>query len=125
MTYKLKSREEFNEYLKNVKIIPSEDEFLINKFNSSSLFELYELFVKIKDDFQISPAMQKKLKKHLQTSFPTEVSSCLSFPVNKISNDKIEFILSSALSQSQKIELPYTNDVTHIRKRQEEKQYER
>ena len=44
---------------------------------------------------------------------------------NKISNDKIEFILSSALSQSQKIELPYTNDVTHIRKRQEEKQNER
>lgn len=90
MAYKLKSREEFNEYLKNVKIIPSEDEFLINEFNSSSLFELYELFVKIKDDFQISPAMQKKLKKHLQTSFPPEVSSCLSFPVNASNVQSLE-----------------------------------
>lgn len=90
MSYKIKSREEFNKYLKDVKVIPSGDEMSIDKFNSSSLFELYELFTKIKNDLQISPAMQRKLKKHLQTSFPPEVSSFLSFPVSDSNIQSLE-----------------------------------
>lgn len=66
MPYKIKSREEFNKYLKNVKVLPSGDEILIDEFNSSSLFELYELFMKLKDNIRISPAMQRKLKKHFK-----------------------------------------------------------
>lgn len=90
MPYKIKSREEFNKYLKNVKVLPSGDEILIDEFNSSSLFELYELFMKLKDNIRISPAMQRKLKKHLQLNFPPEVSYCLNFPLNDSNIQSLE-----------------------------------
>ncbi len=90
MAYKVKSRKEFNTYLKDIKVLPSGDETLIDEFNSSSIFELYELFVKIRDDLQISPAMQRKLKKHLQSNFPPEVSACLSFPIQKSNIKNLE-----------------------------------
>ncbi len=38
---------------------------------------------------------------------------------NKIPKEKIDFIVLSAINQSQEIELPYTNDITRIRERQE------
>ena len=66
MAYTVKSRNEFQTYLKSITVLPTYDEVCIDKFNSSSLFELYELFITIVDDKQISPKMQKKLKNTLK-----------------------------------------------------------
>ncbi len=82
MAYPLKTREEFNEYLKKVNVIPTGDEILIDHFNSSSLFDLYSLLTEIKNDHQISSTRQKKLKKIVKTNFSKEVADLLRLPRN-------------------------------------------
>ncbi len=77
MAYPLKTREEFNEYLKTIRVIPTEDETLIDAFNSSSLFDLYGLLTEIKNDRQISSTRQKKLKKIVNANFSKEVADLL------------------------------------------------
>ncbi len=81
MSYKLKNRDEFQNFLNTVVVLPSYDEICIDKFQSSSLFDLYELLVTIKDDRQISLAMQEKLKKQLETNFSEDIAHLLTFPV--------------------------------------------
>ncbi len=83
MAYKLKTRNEFEKYLdEEVKIIPSHDEDLINAFNSSSLFSLYQLLNNLKNDLRISLSMQEKLKNTIKTNFSEEVSSLINFPID-------------------------------------------
>lgn len=93
MAYTLKTREEFNQYLNDVQVLPSSDEMLIDDFNSSSLFDLYTLLTKIKDDRQISSSRQKKLRKLLHANFPEEITSLLSFPItNQVIQSIEEYI---------------------------------
>ena len=91
MAYKLKTRDEFQTYLTDVEVLPSYDELCIDKFDSTSLFDLYKLFTELKNDKQISPKMQEKLKQTLERNFPQEISSSLSFPIEeKVSIKKLE-----------------------------------
>lgn len=93
MSYHLKTRKEFKEYLNTIKVIPSSNELLIDEFHSSSLFELYGLFMKLKDDRQISRSRQNKLKKLIHANFPENVSHFLNFPItNEIIGQLEEFI---------------------------------
>lgn len=82
MAYQLKNREEFKKYIDTIQILPSSDEIAIDEFDSSSLFDLYSLLTKIKDNRQISPARQELLIQKLDNNFPKELSSLLHFPVN-------------------------------------------
>ena len=94
MAYTVKSRDEFQTYLKSVTVLPTYDEVCIDKFNSSSLFELYELFITIVDDKQISPKMQEKLKNTLKENFSEEICSLLSFPIEKETTiNKLEILI--------------------------------
>lgn len=110
MAYTLKTREEFNEYLKKVEVIPSGDEMLIDEFNSSSLFDLYNLLTKIKNDRQISPTRQSKLRRILRANFPKEIASFLHFPItNETLHSLEEHIKDVFLAY---IENPKTSSIT-------------
>ena len=83
MAYHVMNRDEFQNYLqKKVKVIPTKDEMLIDEFSSTSLFELYELLTKLKDDRQIALTYQKKLKEKVQANF-SNVACLFEFPINE------------------------------------------
>ncbi len=81
MSYYLKTRKEFNEYLNTINIIPSSNEVLIDEFHSSSLFELYGLLINLRDDRQISRTRQNKLRKLVRDNFPENIFHFLKFPI--------------------------------------------
>lgn len=83
MAYQLKNKEEFKKYVDTIHILPSTDEIAIDEFNSSSLFDLYELLTKIKNNRQISPARQELLAQKLASNFPKKLASLIHFPVNQ------------------------------------------
>ncbi len=83
MSYTMKNQENFLKYIKNITVLYTGDEEAIKNFDSSSLFDLYTLLEKIKNDRQINSEMQNKLKDTIKNRYPKAVYNLFSFPVTK------------------------------------------
>lgn len=97
MAYNTKRREEFLDYLKDVKINQLPEENLIKDFTPTGLSNLYELFVKLKD-ISMNDNQFNYLSKMISSNYDEKILSLLSNPITDCQiNQLLEFIKQSYL----------------------------